>query len=267
MNKRLALPILLRYPVSVLKNGLRAAGERWHRDRVKTRYHLERLPTISLLDLFPDLSEELSVYSFLHGTSLPTDLMLLKQLARRYKACDYLEIGSWRGESLANVADVAQSCTSVTLSDDEMRAMGFGEEFVAVHGIFSEGYPNIRVIRQNSRTLDFGTLGQKYDLIFIDGDHSYEGVRNDTRKVMPLRKGSDAVVVWHDYGFNTEEVRHSVLHGILDGLPAEAHGNLYHVSNTMCAVYLEGWQQPVSRTHFPVKPDKKFSLRIRAARL
>ena len=267
MNKCLALPILMRYPLSVLKNGLRAAEEQLHRSRLKSRFGMEQLRTISLLDLFPDLSEDLNTYSFLHGTSLPSDLVLLKKQARRFAACDYLEIGSWRGESLASVADVAKTCTSITLSDEEMRAMGFGEEFIAVHGIFSEEYSNIRTLRHNSRTFDFGTLGQKYDLIFIDGDHSYEGVLNDTRKVMPLRKSTSSVVVWHDYGFNTEEVRHSVLHGILDGIPVEKHGNLYHVSNTMCAVYLEGWQQPVSTTRFPVKPDKKFGIRIRAERL
>ena len=37
-----------------------------------------------------------------------------------------------------------------------------------------------------------------YDLIFIDADHSYEGVRRDTELALPL-VAPTGYVVWHDY--------------------------------------------------------------------
>ena len=37
-----------------------------------------------------------------------------------------------------------------------------------------------------------------YDLIFIDADHSYEGVRHDTELALPLIAPT-GYIVWHDY--------------------------------------------------------------------
>src|ERR1700719_3581279 len=61
------------------------------------------LPQIDLLELLPGLDETISPYSYLEGQALPTDIALLKGLARKRPGCRYLEIGSWRGESLANM--------------------------------------------------------------------------------------------------------------------------------------------------------------------
>ena len=36
----------------------------------------------------------------------------------------------------------------------------------------------------NSQTFDFETINDEIDLYFIDGDHSYEGVYNDTKKFL-----------------------------------------------------------------------------------
>ncbi|HEX7869014.1 MAG TPA: hypothetical protein VF455_02785, partial [Chryseobacterium sp.] len=62
-------------------------------------------------------------------------------------------------------------------------------------------------------------------------------VKNDTAKVFESLVHQNSVVVWHDYAFNPEKVRYEVFKGILDGLPTEFHSNLYHVANTMCAVF------------------------------
>lgn len=95
-----------------------------YQKQIKAKYGLEQLTTIDILDIFPDFNENLTTYSFLEGTSLVTDIMLLKSLARSFKKYSYLEIGSWRGESIANVAEVAENCTSITLSAAELKAIG-----------------------------------------------------------------------------------------------------------------------------------------------
>lgn len=120
-----------------------------------------------------------------------------------------------------------------------MLEMGLSQGFVDLHGLYSKGVNNITEILANSRTFDFDRLGKQFDLIFIDGDHTYEGVLNDTKKTFNLRKDSSSVIVWHNYGFLMETVRPSVLKAIMHGIPKEKHKNLYHVSNTMCAVYIE----------------------------
>lgn len=81
---------------------------------------------------------ELSAYCFLEKTSLVTDIMLLKKFAKSYSACEYLEIGSWRGENIVNVAESAAQCTSITLSPDEMRLKNISKAFIDFAWIFSE---------------------------------------------------------------------------------------------------------------------------------
>lgn len=229
------------------------------------RYGYCRLPTIDLLDLFPSFNETLNCYSFLEGTCLITDLALLKMLAKRYHDCEYLEIGTWRGESLANVAEIAVHCTSVNLSPSEIRKMGMSEEYVKVHFVFSKSLGNVTYIGHDSRTFDFASLGKRFDLIFIDGDHAYKSVKIDTGNAFNLLRDEDSVIVWHDYGFTPETVRSSVLAGILDGCPYEHRENLYHVSNTMCAIYARQ-KFKTKFVIFPEMPNKLFKISVSASR-
>ncbi len=266
MNKTEAIKMLIKYPFQILKDGIRMQEQKDYQKQLKTKYGLNQLPTIDLLDLFPDLDETVSPYSFLSGTSLITDLALLKLLARKQKGGSYLEIGSWRGESIANVNDVLEDCVSVTLSEKEMQAYGFSNDFIKVHGIFSKDC-NYEAHGHDSKTFDFTSLNKKFDLIFIDGDHSYGGVLNDTQKILPLLKDDKSIIVWHDYSFNTEDVRYTTLKAILDGMPKEMHKDLYHVSNTMCAVYIPGLNLQKSFTKFPSYPTKKFSLQLKAEKI
>jgi hypothetical protein len=267
MKKIEKIRLLLKHPVSVLEKGLNLQRESQFRNSLILDYKIDQLPTIDLLELFSSFEEELTTYSFLEGTSLITDIMLLKKLARSYSACNYLEIGSWRGESIKNISQVAAHCTSITLSPEEMKTININKEFIDVHGVFSKNTKNITEILHNSHTFDFNTLERKFDLIFIDGDHSYEGVLSDTRKTFNLRKDDSSVIVWHDYGFSTETVRHSVLKAILDGIPVEKHKYLYHVSNTMCAVYIEDRNFSCYLTKFPTFPNKKFSVHVKTDKI
>jgi len=224
------------------------------------------LPTIDLLDLFPNFEETVEPYSFLEGTSLPTDLALLKALARKYDYCRYLEIGTWRGESVANVAAIADECVSINLSDDEMRQRGFSSEFIKVHRFFSKNFKNIFHIGHNSHSFDFSVFKEKFDLIFIDGEHTYKSIKIDTQNAFRLLRDSSSVIVWHDYGFSPERVRWSVLAGILDGCPEEKRDNLYHISNTLCAIYMHGKFETTFMT-FPQIPNKSFTVKLSVAKV
>jgi predicted O-methyltransferase YrrM len=55
-----------------------------------------------------------------------------------------------------------------------------------------------RRVGNTSRELFGADAPGSYDLIFIDADHSYEGVRRDTALALPLLAPS-GYIVWHDY--------------------------------------------------------------------
>jgi hypothetical protein len=258
---------VLLHPKEIITLGYQAmVRKRNHVDfkkNVLSKYNCSQLPTVNLLDLFPVFEDNINTYSFLPDTSLITDILMLKGFAKKFDRCAYLEIGSFRGESIAAVSEVAGDCLSITLSGDEMRQMGATDDDVRVHGIFTKGIKNIEYIYHNSLTFDFSKLGRKFDLIFIDGDHSYNGVVQDTRNMFKLLKDDRSIIVWHDYGYDSENVRHEVLEAILDGTPAEYHQHLYHISNTMCAVFMKG-KFNTSFTGKHAYPNKVFRIDVGA---
>ena len=103
-------------------------NENW-RKRVRKEFGLkEGLDEISFHELSGGMEIMVKPFSFLEGGSIPTDLALLRALAEKYTDCKYFEIGTWRGESVANVAEVATECITLNLPADTMRSMGFSDD-------------------------------------------------------------------------------------------------------------------------------------------
>ena len=220
------------------------------------------LPVIRAMELFGDFSETVDPFAFLDGGSLPTDLALLKKLARGFPQCSYFEIGTWRGESVANVASVADICVSLNLSGDEMKKMGLNQRYIDLHRFYSRDLPHVTHLEGNTLNFDFQSLNRKFDLVFIDGDHHYEMVKNDTKKVFSHLLHENTIVVWHDYARNPETVRNDVLAGILEGCPQACHKHIFHVAHTLCAVYIPG-QTGGTQLEVPVEPSGSFQVDIR----
>jgi hypothetical protein len=265
INKTLkALGMIIRRPW-LLNHVLNDEGAK--RRYVTRKYHFaDGFPVIDITDIIPADSITIKPFAFLDGGSLPTDLALLKSLCVKYSVKDYLEIGTWRGESVANVAATGANCVTVNLPDEEMRRMGLAENYIQMHRFFSKDLPNVNHIQANSLTFDFASLGKKFDLIFIDGDHHSESITKDTITAFGLLKNDKSMIVWHDYGIGPETPRFEVIAGILDGCPAEVRKNLYHVSNTLCAVYTS--EKFVARPMTAnVKPSFSFSLKIEVEKI
>lgn len=221
------------------------------------------LKTVDILDLLPGFNETVEPFCSLDGGSTPIDLALLKGLAGSKKGCRYFEIGTWRGESVANVAAVAEECITLNLPDEEMLTMGLDENYVNLHRFYSKNLKNVTHIQANSLRFDYSAFYKKMELVFIDGDHHFESVKSDTENAFKLLKDKNSIIVWHDYGNNPNDIRWDVLRGILEGAPEENRKNIYRVSNTLCAIY----------TTLPLKsfypenyadPNKYFSLAIQS---
>ena len=202
------------------------------------------LPLVPLTHFVPTAApvaaRTVAPFAFGDGGSLPTDLLLLRALARQRPGCRYLEIGTWRGESAANVAAEASTVHTLNLSPAELRALGLPERYIELHGFFSQPLPNVTHLHGNSATFDLAGLQRQagpFDLVFIDGDHRYAAVRRDTARVFEHLVGPGTVVVWHDASRQPGHPRWEVLAGLLDGLPPGLPGQLVQVGNTLCAVY------------------------------
>ena len=263
---RLVLPflkILISKPRLILKSLFHTTNNETSKNHASELSFGNGLPVVDLLELIPNFNAEISNYTFLNGTSFTIDIAVLKTLASSYKDCSYLEIGSWRGESITNVADVAKDCTSISLSDEEMHQIGLSEKFTRMQRFFSKEKSNIRHITHNSMTFDFSYLNQKFDMIFIDGDHAYEAVKSDTANAFKLLKDENSIIVWHDYALALELVNWPVFAGILDGTAEEKRKNIYSISNTQCDIYTTKRFQ-TGKLDSPAYPNKAFDVAIRA---
>ena len=202
------------------------------------------LPLLRLEELAPEFGETVSPYAYLSGATMPIDIALLKTVARRQNAQSYFEIGTWRGESVANVASVVPQCVTLNLPCEEIIALSGNERYADAHAFFSKSLSNVTHLQGNSQTFDFTPYERQFDLVFIDGDHHHDAVRKDTETAFKLLRDDHSAIVWHDYGYDPETIRWSVLSAIWEGTPEEKRSRLYHVANTMCAVYLPGDFRP-----------------------
>jgi predicted O-methyltransferase YrrM len=205
---------------------------------------LPRVPlTYFLPATAPIAARTVAPFAFGDGGSLPTDLLLLRALARQRPNCRYFEIGTWRGESAANVAAEAATVHTLNLSAAELRGLGLPERYINLHGFFSKARANVVHLHGNSATYDLAALHRTagpFDVIFIDGDHRFEAVRRDTARVFEHLVGPATVVVWHDASRQPGQPRWEVLAGLLAGLPPGLPGQLAQVGNTLCALYAPG---------------------------
>jgi len=143
--------------------------------------------------------------------SYATDLVSMCMLCQLLQPRVIFEIGTFRGSGALHWAANAPTAEVYTLdlppdSHPELQMTEMDKRFVDGHArnenMFFEGHPEERRIHcllGDSATFDFSSFFGKVDLLFIDGAHSYEYVRNDTLRGLECCKPG-SVIAWHDYG-------------------------------------------------------------------
>jgi predicted O-methyltransferase YrrM len=223
---------------------------------------LKGFPMLDYLTLLPNFKETITPFSFLGGGSLVTDLALIKGMVKKQPNPTYFEIGTWRGESVSNVAENAQQCYTLNLTDKDLKQLGCNTEYVAQQAFYSKNIKNINHLKGNSFDFDFSPYYKKCDVVFIDGSHAYKSVLNDTQIAFKLLKDDKSVIIWHDYALHPGEIRWDVLKGIYDGTPTEKRAQLYSVSNTLCAIYTNEKLATIDPSL--ITPTKKFEITLEA---
>lgn len=189
-----------------------------------------------LLDVFGDGDIVLKELPYIYGGSGVLDYAFLYALAIKFNISGYAEIGSYIGTSLNVLSGVCSKLFSITAPVDSKYSM---RSFCEENNIpdYSERLSESKSIEHiycNSQEHTYSDISPYVDMYFIDADHSYEGVYNDTLCVFRDRK-PDSIVVWHD--FQQNGLFDEVIIAVKDALK-EDFNKVFITDNNICAVYL-----------------------------
>lgn len=166
------------------------------------------IPSISIRDMFPEKSTDLTnAVTLLPGTTMNGSTNILEQfilcaLVKKIKPQTILEIGTFKGSTTWHLYENAPPeavIYTLDLPDDEVpEDMINADRYYATNKRrpFLPNSDRVRQILINSKKWD-GVLDRKVEFAFIDGDHSYEGIRNDTEKTLRLLDNYGCIC-WHD---------------------------------------------------------------------
>jgi predicted O-methyltransferase YrrM len=166
-------------------------------------FDIERVPVV----LDADAAKEW----FRPVASFTADLVSMCMLCQILKPKVVLEIGTFHGSGALHWAANSPEAevytldlppeTVPSLSLTKTDSMHISEHRATTQMAF-HGKPEadrIHCLYGDSATFDFSSFTGKVDLLFIDGAHSYEYVRNDTLRAAACCKPG-GVIAWHDYG-------------------------------------------------------------------
>ncbi len=197
----------------------------WLRSSKDVRFYLNRalwesgFPWTKLMPeelngIFPDIDlveEKIPVmfpFARSRGTSIELDELFVVLLICRFIAArNILEIGTFDGNTAINLAvNIGDDgkVISVDLPSEETIDAPNNSLGKTTSSIVDRKYlklsewSKIEQVFGDSAEIDWSSLGGKFDLIFIDGDHSSEYVRSDTQNALRVLKHG-GVILWHDY--------------------------------------------------------------------
>jgi predicted O-methyltransferase YrrM len=137
----------------------------------------------------------------------PKEVELLLTFLHGMSFKNILEIGTAKGGmfyALCQIADPKATIVSLDWQKGDFRAIGYTETEADIVRLKGYGKPTqklafVRADSHKPATMDRvkKIFGMPLDLLFIDGDHTYNGVRKDWEMYSPLVKPG-GIIVFHD---------------------------------------------------------------------
>jgi predicted O-methyltransferase YrrM len=180
------------------------------------------------------------------GNVSPRELRTICKLIRHFKPANLFEIGTFEGHTTAHMAANAPKTSRIFTLDLPAREIDHtalriktsdstfilkeqsGREFVSDEGLANK----ITQLYGDSANFDFTDYDNKMDFVFVDGSHSYEYAKNDTKVALKLLRNTKGIIIWHDYGWR-EVVR--ALNELYLELPSM--GSARHIKDTSLVIY------------------------------
>jgi len=191
-------------------------------------------------DLFPGLervSLPVGAINEESGHFNQVDLLYVAAIAKLKALRRMFEFGTYQGRTTYHLAQARDDAKVWTLNlppaDDPSVA-----EFIGCWFRGSDRESQVEQLFCNSFDFDPAPFAASMDLVFVDGDHSYAAVKNDTEKAFRML-APGGVLAWHDFAAKSPGVvrylcelsrsrplfrlKHTCLVVYLDGVDVHAH--------------------------------------------
>jgi hypothetical protein len=194
-----------------------------------------KLPMLSLERLFPSFCDKpVSFYEVPLGPwSTPiVDVTMLVKVALCAGSKSVIELGSYRGYTALALARHLDPKTRIVTVDSDPR---HGEAYC--NGPFASRIE--RRVGNIDAAMFAGDSRGTFDLVFLDADHSYAGVRHDTETLFGL-VSHYGFFLWHDYA---NSGRFSGINGVPEYLhELSKEFPVARIAGTWLAIYSPAWR-------------------------
>ena len=202
--------------------------------------YVPRLPTEMLETLFPGIEEtSVTLKHSLRGRSLPHgEAYVLSLITAHTRPARIFEIGTASGQGTLLMAEQAPDAAIDTLdlgTESSSLDVQPGEppldDLGAIGVAFRDTEHAARITQHfgDSARFDLTPFAGKIDLVFVDGSHTYEYVRADTRSALSML-APGGVIVWDDCNYVCPGVARALLQLRATGKP------VYRIFGTRFAV-------------------------------
>ena len=198
------------------------------------------LPECDATEIIPNFAEtEIRIRECPLGAwSTPlVDVFVLLKAVLGFHSRNILELGSYRGDTARLIAENTGDDVAICAVDiDERHGSAYRDAEIARRIVRKTGSISMKL---------FGH--EKYDLIFVDANHDFASVMNDTEVAFQLL-ADQGVILWHDYALD------AYFHG-LNGVPEALKifsetRPLYAIRGTRLAIFssYKGWETSALRS-------------------
>ncbi len=169
------------------------------------------------------------------------DMMFVVGMAKYRNAQRIFEFGTYLGRTTCGLAGVSERTKVFTLNlppEADPRYGPYIGRLIEASSVKSR----IEQIYCDSRKFDPKPYAHQMDFIFIDADHSYDGVKNDSEKSFTML-APGGLVIWHDFAPKSPGVSRYLCELSKEKL-------LFRIRNTCLVVHIDGIN---SSTFVPTK--------------
>lgn len=149
---------------------------------------------------------------------------MMKYYCSHYSEPYLLEIGIFKGDFLkflsnnCNIGNIDAvdlfegiNCSG-NVDGNDVVYYDLGKSFLELNNHY-KSYSNIKLYKSDSSLFLKNQIDNKYDIIYIDGDHTYLGVKNDLINAFAKIKDG-GYIMGHDYGINLKKAKYIYKFGV-----------------------------------------------------